>query len=678
MGKEIKKGKAGNRESIKKKMLTRTITPTVAGLVIAGILISLMAGSQIQHLNNQNIKDSSLNASCQISEYFTKYMEVGRQFGANQELIELFDGLEPGEKIGEAPQYDSVIATMANMHETDPKNILVMWAADVDSSQCIEDSGYISEIGEWDITSRSWYDQVLEAKTTIVTEPYQNSSTGEMVSSIVSPVFNASGEMTGVAALDLSLSAVTDMMEEQKLGNTGFLLLLTEDGTIMYADDQAVLHTPFQDLEIGEEVKKGFADDQYGAYQYRYKGTKNYGYMTQAGESRWVVLSGMPSLEYNLPFYKLAGSSVLLFAIIIAVLCVLIMQIATGIVRPIQELHGVADKIARGKLDVEVKVSSNDEIGEVAAAIDKTVLRLKNYIKYIDEIAEILGEIGNGNLHYVLKQDYAGEFGKIKEGLESLSGKLAETIEGIDATATQVTGGAGQIAQAAQALAEGAVNQAAAVEELLATVTDISGQVRENAEYARNAAVDADGVKNNIEYSNQEMKQLVNAMEEINECSNAISAIISNIEEIADQTNLLSLNASIEAARAGEMGKGFSVVANEVGNLSRESVLAVQKSTALIQNSMNAVKRGMDLVGSAADRLSESVEGVVHLTNSINELSSIADRQKDSLVEVEKGLDQISNVVNDNSAMSEESAASSEELSAQAATLNEMIEFFHV
>ena len=519
---------------------------------------------------------------------------------------------------------------------------------------------------------------MLEAKTTIVTEPYENSSTGEMVASIVSPVFNASGEMTGVAALDLSLNAVTDMMEEQKLGDTGFLLLLTKDGTIMHADDQAALHASLQDLDIAEEVKKGFADGQYGAYQYRYMGTKNYGYMTQAGESQWVVLSGMPSLEYNLPFYQLAGSSVLLFAIIIAVLCVLIIQIATGIVRPIQELHGVADKISKGELDVEVKVSSNDEIGGVAESIEKTVVRLKNYIKYIDEIAEILGEIGNGNLHYVLKQDYAGEFGKIKEGLENLSSKLAETIEGIDTTATQVTGGAGQIAQAAQALAEGAVNQAAAVEELLATITDISGQVRENAEYAKNAAEDADDVKNNIEHSNQEMRQLVNAMEEINECSNAISAIIANIEEIADQTNLLSLNASIEAARAGEMGKGFAVVANEVGNLSSESVLAVQKSTELIQNSINAVKRGMDLVGNAADRLSESVEGVVHLTNSINELSSIADRQKDSLAEVEKGLDQISNVVNDNSAMSEESAASSEELSAQAATLNEMIEFFHV
>lgn len=666
------------RESIKKKMLVRTMTPTIVGLVIAGILISFIAASQIQTLNDQNIMDSSLNASYRIGEYFTKYMEVGKQLGANQELIDLFDGLQPGEKIAQAPEYASVIATMTNMHNTDSENILVVWAADVDSSQCIEDGGYISEIGEWDITSRSWYSQVSAARTTIVTEPYANSSTGEMVASIVSPVFNAAGEMTGVAALDLSLNAVMEMMEEQTLGNTGFLLLLTKDGTVMYADDTTILQNSIQDISIAEEVKTGFANGKYGTYSYRYAGTKNHGYMTQAGDSQWVVLSGMPSLEYNLHLYKLVGSSVLLFAIIIAVLCVLITQIATGIVRPIQELHSVADKIARGELDVEMRISSDDEIGQVAEAIDKTVVRLKDYIKYIDEIAEILKEIGEGNLLYSLKQDYAGEFGKIKAGLENLSKTLTETIEGIDTTATQVTSGAGQIAQAAQALAEGAVNQAAAVEELLATVTDISGQVRENAEYAKNAAEDADAVKNNIELSNQEMGQLVNAMEEINECSNAISAIIANIEEIADQTNLLSLNASIEAARAGEMGKGFAVVANEVGNLSKESVLAVQKSTELIHNSMNAVKRGMDLVSSAADRLAESVEGVVHLTDSINELSSIAGSQMNSLAEVEKGLDQISNVVNDNSAMSEESAASSEELSSQATTLNGMIEFFHI
>ncbi|MBO5094790.1 MAG: hypothetical protein J6C33_10610, partial [Lachnospiraceae bacterium] len=127
MGKQKTKQRkaAGNRESIKKKMLVRTITPTVAGLVIAGVLIAIIAGTQIQHLQNQNIKNSSLTAAYQISEYFTKYMEISRQMGADQELADLFANLEPGEKISEAPEYASVMATMTNMHKTDPANILV-------------------------------------------------------------------------------------------------------------------------------------------------------------------------------------------------------------------------------------------------------------------------------------------------------------------------------------------------------------------------------------------------------------------------------------------------------------------------------------------------------------------------------------------------------------------------
>lgn len=666
------------RESIKKKMLVRTITPTVIGLLVAGILISIISGAQIKQLQNENIKNSSLNAAYQISEYFTKYMEVSKQLGANQELIDLFTELQPGSKIAEAQQYNAVIATMKNMHNTDSENILVSWAADVDSSQCIEDTGYVSEIGEWDITGRSWFEQVREAESTIVTEPYENSSTGEMVASIITPVRDGSGELVGVAALDLSLKAVTEMMQEQKLGSTGFLFLMTQAGTIMYAEDDSMLQTSIQDAEITDEVKEGFTGNKYGTYTYQYGGHKNYGYMSQAGDSQWVVLSGMPNMEYNLAFYKVMGSIVILFAIIIIVLCIFITRIAQGIVRPIHQLHDVADRIAQGELDVVLDVSSNDEIGAVAASIDKTVVRLKDYIKYIDEIAEVLGEIAQGNLLFTLKQDYAGEFGKIKAALENISHTLTKTIHGITSSADQVTGGAGQIAQAAQALAEGATNQAASVEELFATITNISEQVRENAEYAKNAADGADTVKRNIEFSNQEMRQLVDAMEEINNCSNDISAIIANIEEIADQTNLLSLNASIEAARAGEMGKGFAVVANEVGNLSKESVVAVQKSTELIQNSMEAVKRGMGLVNGTAERLSESVEGVISLTGKINELADAANSQMESLEEVEKGIDQISSVVTDNSAMAEESAASSEELSAQASSLNEMIGIFRI
>lgn len=674
---EAQNGSAG-RGSIRKKLLVRTITPTVAGLLVAAILITIIAGSEIQYLENQNIKNSSLNAANQISEYFTKYMEITRQLGANQELIDLFNEVQPGEQIDKAGQYDSVMATMTNVHNTDTDNILVCWAADADSSQCIEDSGYVSVIGEWDITTRSWYGQVLAEGVTVVTEPYENSSTGEMVASIVTPVFDGSGNMTGVAALDLSLGAVTDMMKEQKLGDTGFLLLMTEAGTIMFADNEKLLQAYLGDIDISEEVKQGFSEGRFGSYTYRLEGTRSHGYMNQAGDSQWVVLSGMPDLEYNMDLYKVVGSTVLLFAVIIAVMCVLISRIAMGIVRPIQQLHNVAERIAEGELDVELNVASDDEIGAVADSIDKTVVRLKNYIKYIDEISEVLGEIAQGNLLFTLKQDYAGEFGKIKEALKNISNTLTKTIRGIDSTADQVTGGAEQIAQAAQALAEGATSQAAAVEELLATVTDISERVRGNAEYAANAADNAGEVKKNIEFCNQEMRQLVTAMEEIDACSNDISAIIASIEEIADQTNLLSLNASIEAARAGERGRGFAVVANEVGNLAQESVSAVKKSTDLIENSMNAVKRGMELVNETAKRLSESVEGVVELTEKMNELSSAAHGQMESLNEVEQGINQISGVVSDNSAMAEESAASSEELSSQATVLNEMIGIFRI
>lgn len=666
------------KESIRSKMLIRTIIPIVIGLAAAGILIVMIAGNQLQQLQKKDIKNSSLNAAYQISEYFTKYIEISRQLGANRELIALFENTEPESPIDETVQYESVIATMTNMHNTDSENILVTWAADLDSSQCIEDSGYVSRLGEWDITARSWYQEVLEAQTTVVTEPYENSSTGQLVSSIITPVFGEDGKIAGVAALDLSLDAVITMMGEQHIGDTGFLFLLTKDGMIMYADDESLWQTSILDSKMPDSIKNAFSEKKYESYEYRYNGSKNYGYLAQAGSSEWVVLSGMPGAEYNAKTFQVLGIIILLFLIVIAVLVVIIIQIANGIVRPILQLDEAAEKIAEGELDIQLEVESNDEIGQVALALDRTVIRLKDYIKYIDEIAQVLGEIAQGDLKYTLKQDYAGEFHKIKLALENISGTLVGTIQGINDTALQVSGGAEQIAQAAQSLADGATNQASAVEELVATITNITEQVRENAGFAQEAARNAEEVRTNIESSNEEMNQLVGAMGEINECSSSISKIIANIEEIADQTNLLSLNASIEAARAGEFGKGFAVVANEVGNLSKESVNAVQTSTELIDNSFAAVERGMELVKQAAELLASSVDGVIHLKEKIDNVAEAAKHQMESLEELEKGVEQISQVISDNSAMAEESAASSEELSAQSATLNDMIGSFRL
>ncbi len=666
-----------NRGAIKKKLLFRTIVPMIAGLVIAAILISIIAGSAIQKLQNENIKNSSLNASYQISEYFTKYMEVSKQLAANQEVIEFCESLQPRQKISDMEEYDCIMTTLKNMHNTDPVNMTAVWVADFDSSQFTEDTGYVSD-ESWEITQRSWYKEMVACGGTVVSEPYINSSDGNLISSIVTPIYNASGTLVGVASLDLSLKAVTEMMAEHTLGKTGFFFLMTRSGMVMYSPNTSEEQTYFENLDISSGVKSALSSKTYDKFTYRYGGHKNHGYMSEVSSNGWVVLSGIPDAEYNSDLFKLVSGVLFLFGMIIGVLCIIISKIAKGIVRPIHELHEVAEQLARGELEVTLDIQSNDEIGEVADAIRQTVFRLKDYIRYIDEIAKVLDEIADGNLLFELTQDYAGEFGKIKEALGHIANRMTNTIKGIRASADQVNGGAGQISQAAQALAEGATNQAAAVDELLATVTDIADQVRQNADYAKGAVNNADEVKLKIETSNQEMRQLVEAMQEINNCSDSIRMIIANIEQIADQTSLLSLNASIEAARAGEMGKGFAVVAGEVGNLSKESVVAVQKSTELIENSVNAVGHGMELVDKAAKRLAESVEGVVGLAGMMDELSLAAHRQMDSLSEVEKGIEQIAGVVTDNSAMAEESAASSEQLSAQATSLNDMIDTFKV
>lgn len=663
-------------KTLKNKMLVRILIPTIISLLLTGILISIFAGAEIQRLQNQEIKNNSLNASYQISEYFTKYMETTLQLGSNEELRELFRNLKPGDKITEAEQYPSVMATMTNLHNTDPVNILVGWAADADSSQCIEDSGYVSVIGEWDITSRDWYSQVLKAGTTVVTEPYQNSSTGEMVASVITPVYDTDGTFLGVASIDLSVQTVVNMMKEHKLGETGFYMLFTPAGTIMYAEENSLIQTSLKDLSIDQKVKTAFQNMTYGSCNYRYQGSLNYGYLASAGKSNWVVLSGLPKTEYNEAYFKVLLIILFLFLLLAVLLTVIISLIAKGITHPLMTLKTVSEKIAEGDLEVILDVSSDDEIGDVACAIEKTVLRLKDYIKYIDEITDTLMEIAGGNLAYTLKQDYLGEFSKVKRALEDVSSTLRETVQDINQTAVQVSGGAEQIAQGAQSLADGATSQAAEVEQLVGTVSEVAGQVRQNTEYAKGAAQQAKLVKDKIQFSNTEMKQMVQAMEEINECSGSIREIISKIEGIAAQTNLLSLNASIEAARAGELGRGFSVVAGEVGSLAQESVEAVKISTELISNSIEAVKRGMDLVGTAATELAASADGAAKLAEQMGEMAEKTEKQMDNLNIIQKGIDRIAQVVTDNSAMAEESAASSEELSAQSQALKELIGIF--
>lgn len=354
------------------------------------------------------------------------------------------------------------------------------------------------------------------------------------------------------------------------------------------------------------------------------------------------------------------------------------MYIIQGINKPVRELDDVAKKIADGDLNQSIGYESKDELGTLAVNFNKTVNRLRDYVKYIDEISDVLKQIAGGNLLFQLTYDYAGEFAKVKQALEEISTSLNRTMGQINQAADQVAAGSEQVSSAAQSLSQGATEQASSVEELAATINEISAQVNQNAQNAQEANEKAKTVGGKATESSRSMQDMLSAMADISSSSNEIGKIIKTIEDIAFQTNILALNAAVEAARAGEAGKGFAVVADEVRNLASKSAEASKDTAALIENSLHSVEHGRAIADETAQALTEVVHGVNDVTETINQISDASVQQASSIRQVTQGIDQISSVVQTNSATAEESAAASEELSGQSQILKNLVNQFKI
>ena len=327
---------------------------------------------------------------------------------------------------------------------------------------------------------------------------------------------------------------------------------------------------------------------------------------------------------------------------------------------------------------MDLSITCENEIGELGESFQKTVNRLKEYIVYIDETAEVLAQIAGGRLKIQLKNDYAGEFQKIKTALLNISGSMNQVMLGINESSERVSVGANELASASQVLAEGAEVQAASIEQLAATTNTVADRVESSRREAEASAKATAQAASMIEQNQEKMKLMMDAMSKIRETSRQVVGIIQTIEEIASQTNLLSLNASIEAARAGDAGRGFAVVADEIGKLALESSKAANTTRELIEISMEEINRGNSIASGAMDSLRESVNSVDYVNGMIQETAENAAIQAENMKQLRKRIDEINHGIQDNSAASQETSATSEELASQAELLNKMVQKFEL
>ena len=350
-------------------------------------------------------------------------------------------------------------------------------------------------------------------------------------------------------------------------------------------------------------------------------------------------------------------------------------KVLETILEPLHAIEDVAMELTEGNLHSTLEYHSEDEIGRLAHSMRKSIRILGTYVDDIDRSMKLFSE-GDFDVHPEV--EWRGDFVGILNSFMAFQASMAGTIKGIQNVSDEVSGAAEQVASSSNDLADGATNQAAVVEELTATVTGVSEQVEKNSQSAKGISVKVDELGNAISESNGKMHEMVDSMHEISDASKEIDRIITTINEIASQTNLLALNASIEAARAGEAGKGFAVVANQVNVLADQSAQAAKESATLIETSVKAVEKGMVIAGQTAAQLEEVAENSKVITAEVANIAETLETQTTEIKQINEGIEQINDVVQTNSATSEECAAASQEMSSEAESLREMIRKFKV
>ncbi|WP_225073680.1 methyl-accepting chemotaxis protein [Desulfuromonas sp. CSMB_57] len=520
-----------------------------------------------------------------------------------------------------------------------------------------------------DYETEDYYRLAKDSGREVILEPYpEESAGGILITSVGVPILK-DGAVIGVVGIDIALRDCQPLVRAATPMGTGHGILVSHGGLIVAHPEES-----YSGKQLSEILEQALAVRVVAAMR---AGQIHEEVSRRKGQALEDLIISVPfevgeaatpwSFVAVVPMKTILAESRALFGLgsgmvvgAIMVLIAIVYFIARSVSNPIHRILEMVQGLEKGQLNCRLKMNRKDEVGRLALTMDAFADNLR------DEVLEAFNCLAAGDFTFKAK-------GLIREPLAKANAAICDLIQQIQLTGKQIAAGSSQIADGSQSLSQGATESAASLEEISASMTEVGSQTKQSAEHANMARQMASQAKAAAEKGDQQMREMVSAMDEISEAGKNISKIIKVIDEIAFQTNLLALNAAVEAARAGQHGKGFAVVAEEVRNLAARSAQAAKETAVLIEGSVDKTQYGAQIAAQTASALDEIVQGIVKVTDLVNEIAAASSEQAQAIGEINTGLGQIDLVTQSNTANAEESAAAAEELSGQAEQLRQML-----
>ena len=648
---------------IDKKMITSVCLSMTVIMIITSAITFLAAKNAFEAESSQKVVNALKAASGDLDGWISAQEENIRSCGGTIAAIEADKPttqkiLQIGRENSDGAVYEAYMAY--------PENVTI-FTQEVDLPP------------EFDVTKRDWYlDAVAAGGKSICTSPYIDYLTGKMIVTVASAVYK-DGALYGVVGADLYVDQLIEKCSSIKVSENAYPMLLDSEGHILVHKNEE-----FTPKVEGEDTRFTSVSDV-AAYANNEQPVDSVTFMNDYdGVMRAIATVILPTLNWSLGYaidfdtYKAAEDALTLYQNLANLVGILAMiGISVAIIKrglkPIKGLQAAARSMAEGNLNYVPDYHGNDVLGELCDNLADTNRELK---KYVDDISLNLSNMAQGDFNVSFNAEYVGDFTSIRKSIEDISSSIGSIISGINSASTQVTLGADSVSDTASSLAMGAGEQSQTVEEMADITDKFMAQINDNSTNAVKAKEFSNEAGECVASSNVSMKELLDSMQEITDMSVEIEKIVKTIDDIAFQTNILALNAAVEAARAGDAGKGFAVVADEVRNLASKSADAAKTTTTLIQNTAAAVAKGSRIANETAESLGAVTEKSQGVNRLVSEISDACDLQSSEISEIKEKLEAIAGVARKNAATAQESAASSEELSSQARTLEELLQNF--